>query len=70
MKKTEMTRSSATARFLICSIIGVFLFFVNIDGKVPMVHIMGAIQGALGYGIQFWLVTISILAVVVCSAYL
>lgn len=69
MKKTEMTRSSATARFLICSIIGVFLFFVNIDGKVPMVHIMGAIQGALGYGIQFWLVTISILAVVVCSAY-
>ena len=67
---TKSKPSSATvAKFLICSLIGVFLFFVTIDGKVPMVHIMGAIQGALGYGIQFWLITISIVAVLIFSIY-
>lgn len=67
MNSNPTTQSNGTAKFLICSIIGVFLFFVTIDGKVPMVHIMGAIQRALGYNVQFWLVMFSILAVLTLS---
>jgi nucleoside recognition membrane protein YjiH len=65
----EEKGSNKTAKFLFCSIIGAFLFFVTIDGKVPMVHIMGAIQGAIGYKVQFWLVMFSIVAVLGCSMY-
>ena len=65
----NINNPSTVIRFIVCSLIGSFLFFINIDGKVPMVHIMAAVQGALGYGIQFWLVMFSILAVVVCSIY-
>lgn len=67
MNSTVKNDSSAVSKFIICSIIGVFLFFVNIQGKVPMVHIMGAVQGALGYPVQFWLVMFSIVAVLLCS---
>lgn len=67
MNSTVKNDSSAVSKFIICSIIGVFLFFVNIQGKVPMVHIMGAVQGALGYPVQFWLVMFSIVAVLICS---
>ena len=63
------TKPYAVAKFLICSAIGVFLFFVTIDGKVPMVHIMGAIQRALGYDVQFKFVTLSIVAVLLFSIY-
>lgn len=66
---TQKNSTGTVAKFLICSLIGVFLFFINMGGKVPMVHIMGAIQGALGYGVQFWLVTISIVAVLIFSIY-
>lgn len=69
MEATKTNRQGAVVKFLICSVIGVFLFFVNINGKVPMVHIMSAIQGALGYGIQFWFVMISIVAVLAFSMY-
>lgn len=62
-------KTNAVAKFLICSIIGAFLFFVTIDRAVPMVHIMRAVQGALGYGIQFWFVMLSILAVLILSLY-
>lgn len=69
MNTATTKNSGAVAKFIICSIIGVFLFFVNIEGKVPMVHIMGAVQGALGYGIQFWIVMFSIIAVLICSIF-
>lgn len=69
MGAIESKSENKTATFLICSLIGVFLFFVTINGKVPMVHIMGAIQGALGYGVQFWFVMFSILLVLIFSVY-
>lgn len=67
MDTKAKNNSASVGRFIICSIVGVFLFFVNIQGKVPMVHIMGAVQGALGYGVQFWIVMFSIVAVLICS---
>jgi nucleoside recognition membrane protein YjiH len=65
----ETGKSRNATKFLVCSAVGVFLFFVTINGRVPMVHIMGAIQGALGYGVQFWFVMFSIVAVLVFSIY-
>lgn len=66
-----MTKKNSKLKFIICSIIGIFLFFIsiNINGasKVPMVHIMGAIQNAIGYPKQFIFVVVSCIFVLAAS---
>lgn len=73
MENKTVYNSSVKIRFFICSIIGVFLFFVTIpyngNKKVPMVHIMDIIQNALGPKVQYIFVMVSCLAVLAASIY-
>ena len=73
MENKTVYNSSVKLRFYICSIIGVFLFFVTIpyngNKKVPMVHIMDIIQNALGPKVQYIFVMVSCLAVLAASIY-
>lgn len=73
MENKKEYSSSIKVRFFICSIIGVFLFFVTIpyngNKKVPMVHIMDIIQTALGPKVQYIFVMISCLVVLAASIY-
>lgn len=72
MEKTK--RSPAVlAKFLVCSVIGVFLFFVTVPynggNKVPMVHIMDLFQRALGTRVQYVFVMLSCIVVLGLSLY-
>ena len=73
MELENQKRSGAVAKFVICSIIGVFLFFVTIpyngSSKVPMVHIMDILQRAAGNKAQYIFVMISCVAVLGLSLY-
>ncbi len=66
-------KNNASLKFIICSMIGIFFFFVTINyngsSKAPMVHIMGIIQGAIGYPAQFVFVMVSCIAVLGASLY-
>lgn len=73
MENTKQFSTSVKLRFFICSIIGLFIFFVTIpyngSKKVPMVHLMSIIQTALGPRAQYVFVMISCLCVLAASIY-
>lgn len=66
-------QSGAAIKFLIFSIIGVFLFFITVPfngaAKVPMVHIMDLLQKTLGTQIQYVFIMISCIGVLLCSLF-
>lgn len=67
----EKKETIAVWKFLICSAVGVFLFFVTIhfngNNKVPMVHIMDVMQQALGAKVQYIFVMFSCIGVLLIS---
>lgn len=73
MEALVKNKPQTVAKFTICSIIGVFLFFVTIpfngSSKVPMVHLMDILQKAAGSRAQYVFVMISCLAVLALSMY-
>lgn len=64
--------SSATwIKFLICSALGVFIFFINVpfngSKNVPMLHIINIIKGAVPAAANQWLVMILCISTVVTA---
>ena len=71
--KTKSFTTNIKLKFVICSIVGLFIFFVNVpfngSSKVPMVHIMNTIQTALGPRVQYIFVMVSCICVLAASIY-